>query len=106
VSSTCDVCAGAVPDGKERPSHTALCAEIVRESLERSTTERECLRRTLQRLADGWRARSLDLRHNGLVEKEAMADAIDRCAKELERIALQPGPLVAATPKGCDEERR
>jgi hypothetical protein len=30
VSSTCDICSGAIPDGQKSDVHTAICAEVMR----------------------------------------------------------------------------
>ena len=41
MSTTCQICGGAIPDGDQPGGHTALCAGVVGERLGAATRERD-----------------------------------------------------------------
>lgn len=39
MSTTCQICGGAIPDGEQQGGHTALCAGVVGERFAKATRE-------------------------------------------------------------------
>lgn len=71
MSTTCQVCMGAIPDGEKVDGHTALCAEVLGQRYRARIAELET---AIKRLLDGNRA-ALD------GNLDALRDALD-CTPE------------------------